>query len=301
MKINRFLFGAVVAAMTMTSLSCGNLSESNNIDGDASNIVENETVSNEISDDIDGELLYTYDGAELWYTGYNSGVGMKVNLVNKSDKNLKFNFEYLAVNNIASYCSGYLSAKAGESDVSIINCGDTSNYELRMFESDEFTNVSLYVFCYDSDSNELLDVSDKITFNTDSSNKVSSEYSGEEIYNSDGIKIYYSGYYNDDSDINKYEYTRFEIVNDTDECITVYSDTVEYDGIPVDMYMDNLSYQGIQITPDCKGYGYIYTSKTTRDKYEIEDSNNISISFDIKTGVTEDSSIKTDMINIVRK
>lgn len=300
MRINKLMSGALIAVLMSTSFSCGNSSELN-IDETMDNTIDNEIVGNEISDDIDGELLYTYNGAEIWYTGYSSGVGMQVNLVNKSDKNLKFNFEYLAVNNIASYCSGFLSAKAGESDVSIINCGDTSNYELRMFESDEFTNVSLYVFCYDSDSNELLDVSDKITFNTDSSDKVSSEYNGEEIYNSDGIKIYYSGYYNDDSDINKYEYTRFEIVNDTDECITVYSDTVEYDGIPVDMYMDNLSYQGIQIVPDCKGYGYIYASKTTRDKYEIEDSNNISISFDIKTGVTEDSSIKTDMINIVRK
>lgn len=250
------------------------------------------------TEEVNG-LLYELDGIEFRYLGAKEDVGPKFSLINNSDKYIRAFIEYESIDDIMIYNGGYyLDAESGETDTTIFVYFTPD--ELNDIGLNEYNKMTFTVRYRDiTDANNPTDIgrSDYITLNYGDKTEFDISSDGKEIFNSNEVEIYYTGYNGQYGEDISYKYTYFDVINRSDKTICIDTDWLSYSGVEVS------SLDTIFIAPGCKAKYNISTYKTIEEEAGVKDTSKLEVIFRIRDWLSEskDEICKSDLIEINRE
>lgn len=281
---------SIAFVIAVTSCASGVEEANSNTDDITDEVIETEEVN---------ELLYEYEDIEFRYCGTKEDIGPKFSLVNNSDKNIRAFIEYESIDNVMCRGGGYyLDAEAGET--STMTFRYISSKDLEEIGLDDYNKLSFTVRYRDvTDDNNPFDIaiSDYITLSYSDKTDFELTSNGTEIFNSDGIEIYYigcDGQYGDDV---SYKYTNFDVINRSDKTICIETDKFVYSGIEVPCI------DTVFVAPGCKSYYQISTYKSNEEDAGVKDTSKAETIFLIRDWFSnsKDEICKSDLIEINRE
>lgn len=251
-----------------------------------------ETVSVNFNGTITEQVVYDENNIkvtveEMTYEEY-YGPTLSFLVENSSDKDITLSSKNVSVNNIVF--SAYMYAD--------VNAGKKSYEEMSFYESDltaygitEIGTVEFQFDIYEQETYEDIDDSDviKLVIN----DKVSSVPApkGDKVYSKDGITVYTEKCTTEDDDY--YDYvTRFFVINETKENVTLRCEDVSVNGFMVDPYCS------ISVPAGKMGYTNLYFYQSDLEDNKIKEIEEVEFYFNIYNSETYSTIIESEVITI---
>jgi hypothetical protein len=190
--------------------------------------VENEKTEN--PDGIIGTVLYNNHGIKLTVTGYESesyiGPELAIQIENTSDRNVLVMSERLSVNGFMMEDALLTALVSADSvvDESIMFSRET--FAQRGIK--EIGKLEFHIEIFDTDTYDDIDKSDLLTLTLSEDYVVEVDYTGQELYNDNDIRIIYKGL---DMDTSMNGLVYFLVENNSGKDISIWGRDVTINGI----------------------------------------------------------------------